>query len=656
MRNFTFKRLTLILAVMMVSAVAFGQMPAAIQMDPPGATVFDDITLYFNPEEACFENGSLAGFPSVAMHSGVTIGGENWQNVVEFNATGANGESPIFEPTGDGRFVWAFNPAAFYGIEEGTIVTQICAVFNNGTNWDQDGRDWLGEECQDFFIPLSFAATDPKFVFKCNMKKMIQDGNFDPIEDVLYIDITDFGVVELVDADLDMVYDGSVEEGLTLDETYSMKFRINADTYEDVDRTMVAAAGTSTLEAWWNDEALGSITYIVDMSYQIILGTFDPGVDFVDVAGTMNEWGGSGAMADIGDGMYSVTYDVEDGEVEEYKFRINGDWETSEFPGGGPNRMTIGTDYPITLNLIYDNYKPGTYPATFNLDMSGAITDGYFDPATEYVDVAGSMNGWGGHDVLFDIDGQTENIYTITMMIDTGALFLEFKFRINGDWDNSEFPAGGPNRQWEVVDTAGGVVNLYEAIYNIFPSPVPPYVYDIMIEGDIYVDGTATASYTFFDPNGDAEGASIYQWARLDSITDPDPVLIPGANGLEYTFVEDDYLKFVAFGVMPISVEEPYAGEPNGALAGQIFHLGLIEGALENLSVYPNPVNNVLYIENSENVNRIVVHNLIGQEVTNVQVNSERLNISTTDWKQGLYFVVFFTEDNLQKVVKIVKE
>jgi uncharacterized protein (TIGR02145 family) len=133
-------------------------MPPAITIDPPNATAYDELTLIFDPDSACFESGSLAGLPSIAIHSGVTLlSGEQWQFVIEFNSTGANGQSTTLLPTGDGRFSITYTPSEFYGLN-GEIVTELCAVFNNGTNWNQDGRDFIpgSSDCMDFFIPLNY--------------------------------------------------------------------------------------------------------------------------------------------------------------------------------------------------------------------------------------------------------------------------------------------------------------------------------------------------------------------------------------------------------------------------------------------------------------------------------------------------------------------
>jgi hypothetical protein len=132
-------------------------MPAAISIEPENATVYDEIILTFDADLACYQNGTLSGLPYIAMHSGVTINGATWQNVVAFNATGANGQSPVLNVNPDGTFSITFIPFEFYGFPAGAGVTQICAVFNNGSNWNQDGRDFFqgGPSCMDFLIPIN---------------------------------------------------------------------------------------------------------------------------------------------------------------------------------------------------------------------------------------------------------------------------------------------------------------------------------------------------------------------------------------------------------------------------------------------------------------------------------------------------------------------
>nr|NQU92735.1 T9SS type A sorting domain-containing protein [Bacteroidota bacterium] len=102
---------------------------------------------------------------------GIEIGAEVTQICAVFNNGSWDAEGKDFDATGactdfyiplDGvgptYTTWAitFTPAAFYGIAAGTDVTQIGCVFNNGT-WDLEGKDWdpiEPETCIDFFIEL----------------------------------------------------------------------------------------------------------------------------------------------------------------------------------------------------------------------------------------------------------------------------------------------------------------------------------------------------------------------------------------------------------------------------------------------------------------------------------------------------------------------
>ena len=120
------------------------------------------------------------------------------------------------------------------------------------------------------------------------------------------------------------------------------------------------------------------VTFNVNMNYQIQLGNFDSSVDFVDVAGNFNDWGGSGAMDDSdGDGIYSVVVNGLDVDyLCEFKFRINGNWDTSEFPGGANRTYTVVEGENIVNVWYNDQEQPSDTPAqiTFIIDDSSNQT------------------------------------------------------------------------------------------------------------------------------------------------------------------------------------------------------------------------------------------------------------------------------------------
>ncbi len=103
--------------------------------------------------------------------------------------------------------------------------------------------------------------------------------------------------------------------------------------------------------------------------------------------------------------------------------------------------------------------QPVYYSVSFNVDMTQAINDGYFNPATDFVDIGADYNNWAGNGAMSAIDN---NIYTQTteQVFEAGDELL-FKFRINGNWQTTEL-LDQDNRKYIVV--AGD--NSYSAIYN----------------------------------------------------------------------------------------------------------------------------------------------------------------------------------------------
>lgn len=106
-----------------------------------------------------------------------------------------------------------------------------------------------------------------------------------------------------------------------------------------------------------------------------------------------------------------------------------------------------GTDLSMIRMNIDKSGAPTDGTVVFNVDMNVPITNGYFHPAWgDFVDVAGSFNDWGASAHMEDTDG--DGIYSLTVTGIPVFANIEYKYRINANWDTSEFPAGGPNREY----------------------------------------------------------------------------------------------------------------------------------------------------------------------------------------------------------------
>jgi len=113
-----------------------------------------------------------------------------------------------------------------------------------------------------------------------------------------------------------------------------------------------------------------------------------------------------------------------------------------------------------------------TVPVTFRVQMAQQVALGAFDPATQSADVAGTFNNWGSPVMpLADADGDLT--YERTVAGFTAGQTIQFKFRIDGQWDGTEeFPNGGPNREY-VVQPSDNVITVW---YNDVAPPTGPPV------------------------------------------------------------------------------------------------------------------------------------------------------------------------------------
>jgi hypothetical protein len=92
-----------------------------------------------------------------------------------------------------------------------------------------------------------------------------------------------------------------------------------------------------------------------------------------------------------------------------------------------------------------------------------------------------------------------------------------------------------------------------------------PAALDVQISGIPENGQVLTGSYTYYDTDGDAEGASNFRWLVSDT-PDGDYTPIDGATGIAYTLTSDEKLKYIRF--------EVSAGAQTGETTGPGFTSG----------------------------------------------------------------------------------
>ncbi len=428
--------------------------------------------------------------------------------------------------------------------------------------------------CGDFYIPLAYDAPTPALKFKLDLTYQEELGNFDRATGKAYVIVNDTEMEMdqlLIGITPDARYElllTEADDGITAGTSYTYKFKMDDQEETVVREPIVAGEFQITKEHFFDDigKPVGDIKFMVDMKYAARAGIFDPEVDYVDLAGDMNGWDGTDyhLTDDNGDSLYEIL--LEELALESvlgYKYRINGSWADtlSEFPNAGPNRHATVIKGQRDAKSVWNNSIPGMVPVTLSVNMNREIDNGTFVPKESYIDVAGSMNGWGGdwNDELFDEDSDGIYVTNPPAFAPISGDTMQYKFRMDSSWDNDkhEFPDNGPARKLVVVDTTGGVENAPEVVW-------------------------------FND---------------------------------------------IALGIN----ENPIL--------------------LEEVTFYPNPVTDVMYIENKVNMKEIRINNILGQEVVRMRLdNSQSYQLNTSNLDRGIYILSVSGENGYVGTAKFIKQ
>jgi hypothetical protein len=138
---------------------------------------------------------------------------------------------------------------------------------------------------------------------------------------------------------------------------------------------------------------------------------------------------------------------------------------------------SYGYLYGVGFNI---DEIPESFIVTFNIDMTDAVNAGIFDPATEIVDIAGTMTEWGTNPV--DLTEGENNIWTVTLPLEAGEIGYKFRRKagevVVWEWDgipdtDRGYTVSGDaviDHEWEVNVDIYTIDGLNEV--NVYPNPV----------------------------------------------------------------------------------------------------------------------------------------------------------------------------------------
>ena len=97
-----------------------------------------------------------------------------------------------------------------------------------------------------------------------------------------------------------------------------------------------------------------------------------------------------------------------------------------------------------------------------------------------------------------------------------------------------------------------------------------------------------------------------------------------------------------------------YLNTHTNVVLGSCTPLAIDENNESQFIFYPNPINDVLNLSCSQDMNTLKVINIIGQELFNKEVNSNKVQIDLSNFSSGTYFIHVTTGKTI-KTVRIIK-
>lgn len=353
-------------------------------------------------------------------------------------------------------------------------------------------------------ISISSTSAQQPITFRVDMAQWQAAGKFDPATDSLDLpgSFNDWAG----SATLTRVSDTSLVYGITLPldslSIVQFRFRINHDSIRTEftggsPRQFRIPADTMTVNYTFNDYDTTSVpvTFRCHMGYQIRADHFEPGTDYLDIAGNMNDWGAYDLLfPGENDSTYSITMNISRMNfilhiTTSYQFRINGSWLTAEFPEGENREIQIADTAGGQVNLVdvwFRDQDPSVPAPPFvtNVSIQGELYSGNpLSGAYSYEDVNGDPEGISVYQWYTATDTLGTNLTAIDSASavayqPTDSVVGKFLvFEVTPKAASGEFLSGETVRVFSVVPVGGvGIGEKSASLLPLWPNPATTFV------------------------------------------------------------------------------------------------------------------------------------------------------------------------------------
>jgi len=245
----------------------------------------------------------------------------------------------------------------------------------------------------------------------------------------------------------------------------SCKFQDNTTGWEPLanNRQFVVATGTQVLPLteWGTNDwpaPTNSVTFQLNMNAQVLTKAFKPGQagQSITVSGDFEGWNNGlpltnnptlpGALSNIYVGVFPVV-GYPGGTTINYKFRLNGGWESPASTSGN-NRTAAITNVTQVLPLVYYNDASTSdlvlsdTAVSFSVympDGTALANGGTFTKGVDNIAINGDFLGWWGWGVnaapvnTLMTESDIPDVYTNTLIVTAGNnLNLTYKYGVDG--------------------------------------------------------------------------------------------------------------------------------------------------------------------------------------------------------------------------------
>lgn len=410
---------------------------------------------------------------------------------------------------------------------------------------------------------LTAQASSTFLTFSVDMANKLADGSFNPPPpvgtgtDAVYVCGTFYGWsgpgLQLVQMGNTTIYTNSYNDtsdanGRVVDYKYNINGNYETTACWDNRAAQLPQTSGASLvlpTPYYGDVGPGqviNVTFRVDMSEEIQLGHFNPSTDKLDVRGSFNGWGNSGAYLALDPSIhvtnsggvitanvYTLTLPITTGAqipgtpatnammewkaVEDISSSGANNWES---PGpanadDAGNRFWCNNTNQVLPIVSFNDVPYSLAYVTLTVDMSGvAKADKYFVPGS--VTVWGTFNSWAGGVQLTNNPGAANtNLYSAQIIMGEGASIL-YQVRytnslINGwvfDYANDSVYNDSARRTITLPISASTIYTNVPAFYFLDLAPGDYLLKDTPVQFTVDMKGAVDTAGTPFTPDSDS--------------------------------------------------------------------------------------------------------------------------------------------------------